>query len=512
MNKEGGGEKQKSAAAAQAARLARLAEPKPRVDVEPEEVRLPQKKKKKPVGRLAALQQSSAGMLTPKGPATKTTAEIRREKEEAAEAERKAERKAEAWKRRRAREKARQAAASAGVAVAPKKGSDIPKTKPAAKKGEPPEENKTKEKKNKRIQGENGGSTKALEAPPKEQAKREQQQQEKSATVDTGEIDLGLSASGKSANADNDDDESSRQQQPDSRRRGYLDDTSDSYSEDSDEDYIHSIRSPALSETASGQTPKLSLVAPPPAVVHPRPILSSMSLGFPGGGGETTKGGVLFATARFGARQAELMGVDAVLCDPEDAACDGALANAATLKGCVAVVRRGVCSFAQKARRAQAAGAVALFVVNSDDALFVVDGEGSNEEGDISIPVVMAGDTESFRLLAQLRAVAEAQQESTESYGANFAPLVSFSYDLSGPDGGGEAYSDLQVAAASRVLTVADKTDSAGGIDWSVHMEGFGSRDERGLLWVDGGGLMEALSCAFGWRATDDEIDELLEA
>eukprot|EP01046_Picozoa_sp_COSAG06_P054602 COSAG06_NODE_9776_length_1819_cov_365.386047_2_plen_141_part_01 len=43
-------------------------------------------------------------------------------------------------------------------------------------------------------------------------------------------------------------------------------------------------------------------------------------------------------------------------------------------------------------------------------------------------------------------------------------------------------------------------------------MEGFGSRDTAGNLWVDGAGLMDALQCAFGWRATDDEIDELLEA
>lgn len=50
-------------------------------------------------------------------------------------------------------------------------------------------------------------------------------------------------------------------------------------------------------------------------------------------------------------------------------------------------------------------------VVNSDDSLFVLDGEGApGGENDITIPVVMAGATESFRLLAQLRAVAEAAE------------------------------------------------------------------------------------------------------
>lgn len=93
------------------------------------------------------------------------------------------------------------------------------------------------------------------------------------------------------------------------------------------------------------------------------------------------------------------------------------------------------------------------------------------------------------------------------------APLISFTYDLNGPDGGGEAYSDLQVALAARAIdSGGDSSASSHGIDWRVHMEGFGSRDTAGNLWVDGAGLMDALQCAFGWRATDDEIDELLEA
>ena len=98
------------------------------------------------------------------------------------------------------------------------------------------------------------------------------------------------------------------------------------------------------------------------------------------------------------------------------------------------------------------------------------------------------------------------------------APLVSFTYDLNGPDGGGEAYSSLQAALAVCDFHGSDtahhrgSTGNASGIDWRVHMEGFGVRDNAGNLWVDGAGLMDALQCAFGWQATDDEIDELLEA
>eukprot|EP01046_Picozoa_sp_COSAG06_P107336 COSAG06_NODE_53664_length_298_cov_363.582915_1_plen_80_part_01 len=77
------------------------------------------------------------------------------------------------------------------------------------------------------------------------------------------------------------------------------------------------------------------------------------------------------------------------------------------------------------------------------------------------------------------------------------APLISFTYDLNGPDGGGEAYSDLQVALAARAIdSGGDSSASSHGIDWRVHMEGFGSRDTAGNLWVDGAGLMDALQCA----------------
>jgi hypothetical protein len=64
----------------------------------------------------------------------------------------------------------------------------------------------------------------------------------------------------------------------------------------------------------------------------------------------------------------------------------------------------------------------AFAVVNSDDDLFVVDGEGlAGGEDDITLPVVMAGATESFRLLAQLRAVAEAAATSSEGSGGGGA-------------------------------------------------------------------------------------------
>ena len=36
--------------------------------------------------------------------------------------------------------------------------------------------------------------------------------------------------------------------------------------------------------------------------------------------------------------------------------------------------------------------------------------------------------------------------------------------------------------------------------------------DPSGALWVDGEGLSEALLCAFGWQASEDEVQELMLA
>jgi hypothetical protein len=73
------------------------------------------------------------------------------------------------------------------------------------------------------------------------------------------------------------------------------------------------------------------------------------------------------------------------------------LANAAELRGAVAVVRRGGCQFHEKARRAQQAGAVALVIVNTEDAPFAM--ESSREAQDILIPTLGVGKADGERLL-----------------------------------------------------------------------------------------------------------------
>ena len=402
------GAKKKAAAAAQAERLRRLSEPVRPRGLELNELSTPEGEKKSTPAkkRLPGNKALVTGAATPKGPSTKSIAELKREKAEAEAAEEEARRKSEAWKRKRAREAAREAAAQAqasatgtgkdgsggqgegelGEAEAPRQQSNRRGGKSGSKgSNERKEQNKDdreQQRKGKRAskgkegrRGKATGDDETTKRKPKTKQRRqgkaesgsgmesgsdleELQPTASSKNVDTPERSRRAGESRRGAGGvveadeisisliDNDDsDSSSICSSPDRSRsdgrgggsrsvdggssssssrsmqrekeRGYLSSTSDSYSEDSDEDYIHTIRSPVLSASpTSGAgggggggggggrvgSGRLSLVSPPPAVVQPRPILSSMSLGFPGGTGETTKGGVLFATARFGAR------------------------------------------------------------------------------------------------------------------------------------------------------------------------------------------------------------------
>ena len=73
--------------------------------------------------------------------------------------------------------------------------------------------------------------------------------------------------------------------------------------------------------------------------------------------------------AEFGRRQAEVA-ARAVWAEPHYAESD--LSNAPAISGTIAIVHRGGrTSFFDKARRAQAAGAVAVIVVNQDDRPFL---------------------------------------------------------------------------------------------------------------------------------------------
>ena len=111
-----------------------------------------------------------------------------------------------------------------------------------------------------------------------------------------------------------------------------------------------------------------------------------------------------FSVAAFGACRSAL--ADQVLVQTEPPLADADLTNAEGMSGSVAVCMRGGVPFIDKARRAQAAGAVALIVVNSSgesepepDSLFAM-GCADEAEDPITIPVVGIGAAHGERLLS----------------------------------------------------------------------------------------------------------------
>ena len=90
--------------------------------------------------------------------------------------------------------------------------------------------------------------------------------------------------------------------------------------------------------------------------------------------------------ARFGAQSCAL--ADAVALRAIPPLADSDLRNASNLKGAIAVVERGGNAFVDKALRVQAAGAVGVIVINTDDAPYVPLGNPAGGDEGVRIPVV----------------------------------------------------------------------------------------------------------------------------
>jgi hypothetical protein len=110
---------------------------------------------------------------------------------------------------------------------------------------------------------------------------------------------------------------------------------------------------------------------------------------------------VEFAPARFGGRVIDISEASAFCANPLIA--NAQLANGDTIRGNIAVVQRGVCSFVEKALRCQEAGALAVIVVNTDDDLFVIGGAPGEQA--VEVPIVVVGNASGRSLLEATRAV-----------------------------------------------------------------------------------------------------------
>lgn len=95
-----------------------------------------------------------------------------------------------------------------------------------------------------------------------------------------------------------------------------------------------------------------------------------------------------FEQASFGERAAALVNAKVIKCEPFS--CSIALSNGDQISGNIAFCVRGDCGFVDKARACQVAGAVAMIVVNTEDSLGKLVGQGD----DIGIPCVCIKSTD----------------------------------------------------------------------------------------------------------------------
>jgi hypothetical protein len=129
-----------------------------------------------------------------------------------------------------------------------------------------------------------------------------------------------------------------------------------------------------------------------------------------------------------------VLAVDAT--DPTDDACS-ALTNTAAMNGKIALLRRGVCSFDDKVKRAEDAGAIGVIVINNVAPGTISmggDGLGFEEEGNqlnITIPSAMVSLEDGNAIVAQLGSgVNGTLQPAPDTAGYNITPGIQHINDV----------------------------------------------------------------------------------
>ena len=161
-------------------------------------------------------------------------------------------------------------------------------------------------------------------------------------------------------------------------------------------------------------------------------------------------------TTGFGSDLSSAITGDLVLAldatSPTEDACS-AIVNSSAVNGKIAVIRRGECTFDDKVKRAQDAGAIAVIVVNNVSGAPILmggDGLGFNEEGNplnITITSVMVSDTDGNAIIAALgNGVNGTLQPGSNTSGYTILPGIQHINDLVVRDNNGT--SEVFFAAA----------------------------------------------------------------
>ena len=170
-------------------------------------------------------------------------------------------------------------------------------------------------------------------------------------------------------------------------------------------------------------------------------VVARLGPGIDGGAGSDSIRYVHHCTGAFGSRPGRFPGINAELVLAQPMLLDGAMENAVVDKDFVALCHRGKCTFLEKARNAQTAGACAVIIASDDEKVLIPDA-GDDPADDISIPVIMISRGEALVLS---RAVTALQERGSDP------PTMQISIGLFPPDGSVAPVAEsAQAGAATR--------------------------------------------------------------
>lgn len=190
-----------------------------------------------------------------------------------------------------------------------------------------------------------------------------------------------------------------------------------------------------------------------------------------------------YPTTAFGVLLTSDLSGDVVLANDGTGAtsnlgCNG-LTNGAQVSGKIALIRRGSCSFIQKIKNAQDAGAIAVIMMNNVDGTPIP--MGGTETDPITIPSVMISKADGDALEAAIASnainvtlVAPLQGQFT----GNLVPGVQHINDIKIRNNGG--VSEIYVAAGDSFYGAANSTTFLGGPQYGLYKSVDG-----GVTWVE---------------------------
>lgn len=156
-------------------------------------------------------------------------------------------------------------------------------------------------------------------------------------------------------------------------------------------------------------------------------------------------------------------------------ACE-ALTNGAAINGNIAVIRRGSCNFDDKINKAQAAGAIAVIMVNNIAGLPISMG---GDDATITIPSVMISRDEGNAIIAELGGGVNATMElSGATFSGTNVPGVHHINDIRVRDNGG--VSEVYMAASSTVYADGNPRNWFGIEDFGLYK----SIDAASAVWT----------------------------